>query len=43
MLEFAARHGIAPNVETFPFPKVNEAVAKLVDEKPAHRLVLTNE
>ena len=42
MLEFAARHGIAPTVETFPFSQVNEAMAKLIDEKPAHRLVLVH-
>lgn len=40
MLEFAARHGIAPQVETMPMAKVNEAFAKLDAEKPAHRLVL---
>jgi len=40
MLEFAARHQIAPNVETMPFSQANEAFARLVTEKPAHRLVL---
>ncbi len=41
MLGFAGRHGIAPKIETFPLAKVNEALAKLDQEKPAHRLVLT--
>jgi uncharacterized zinc-type alcohol dehydrogenase-like protein len=40
MLEFAGRHRIAPQVETLPMAKVNEALAKLEKEKPAHRLVL---
>ena len=40
MLEFAARHRIAPKVETLPMARVNEALAKLETEKPAHRLVL---
>ena len=43
MLEFAARHKIAPCVETLPMARVNEALAKLVAQKPAHRLVLMAE
>jgi uncharacterized zinc-type alcohol dehydrogenase-like protein len=42
MLDFAARHGIAPNVETFPFNEVNAALAKLIDDKPPHRIVLVH-
>lgn len=41
MLEFAARHKIAPKVETLPMAQVNKALARLEQEKPAHRLVLT--
>jgi len=41
MLDFAARHGIAPKVETMPLSKVNDAFDKLDREKPAHRIVLT--
>ena len=40
MLEFVARHAIAPKVETMPMSRVNEALAKLEKDKPAHRLVL---
>jgi uncharacterized zinc-type alcohol dehydrogenase-like protein len=40
MLDFAGRHGIAPQVETMPMAKVHEALARLESEKPAHRLVL---
>ena len=40
MLDFSGRHGIAPKIETMPMAKVNEALAKLEREKPAHRLVL---
>ncbi|MDY6785657.1 MAG: NAD(P)-dependent alcohol dehydrogenase [Cyanobacteriota bacterium] len=40
MLEFATRHRIEPKVEVFPIAEVNEAIAKLENESPAHRLVL---
>ena len=40
MLEFAARHNIAPNVETVPLSKATEALLRLDTEKPAERLVL---
>jgi uncharacterized zinc-type alcohol dehydrogenase-like protein len=40
MLDFAARHGIAPVVEHFPLSGVNDALAKLRDGKPRFRLVL---
>lgn len=42
MLEFAARHSIAPAVRTYPMAEVNTALAELTAHKPAHRLVLVN-
>ena len=41
MLDFAARHDIRPVVETFPFPRVNEAMERLREGKPRYRIVLT--
>jgi uncharacterized zinc-type alcohol dehydrogenase-like protein len=43
MIEFAARHGIAPVTETFPMSKVNDAMEKLLTGKPRFRLVLEND
>ena len=40
MLEFAARHGIAPMVEHFPMSKVNDAIAHLATGKARYRVVL---
>ncbi len=40
MLDFAARHKIAPQVEHFPMSKVNEAVAHLEAGKARYRIVL---
>jgi len=40
MLEFAARHGIAPQVEHFPLSKVNDAIAHLAAGKARYRVVL---
>jgi len=40
MLEFAARHGIAPVTEPFAFEQVNEAMAHLSAGKARYRLVL---
>lgn len=40
MLDFAARHGIEPITETFPFDQVNQAMEKLRSGKPRYRLVL---
>ena len=42
MLEFAARHGIAPQVEHFPMKKVNDAIAHLEAGKARFRIVLDN-
>ena len=43
MVEFTARHGIAPRVETLPLSEINEAFRKLEEESPAHRIVLKND
>lgn len=43
MIEFAARHGIGPIIETFPMSKVNDAMEKLRTGKPRFRLVLEND
>jgi alcohol/geraniol dehydrogenase (NADP+) len=43
MLEFCARHGIAPVTETFPMTKVNEAIAHLRAGKARYRIVLEND
>lgn len=40
MLEFAARHKIAPIVETYQFSQVNEALEKLQSGKARYRIVL---
>lgn len=43
MLEFSARHGIAPTIETFPMSKVNDALEHLRAGKARYRIVLTND
>ena len=43
MLEFSARHSIAPITETFPMSKVNEALDRLRSGKARYRIVLVNE
>jgi uncharacterized zinc-type alcohol dehydrogenase-like protein len=40
MLEFAARHNIAPQTEHFPMSKINEAFARLESGKARYRIVL---
>jgi len=40
MLEFCARHGIAPVVEVFPMEDVNQAIKHLADGKARYRVVL---
>ena len=42
MLDFAARHQIAPQVETFPMAKVNDAMEHLRSGKARYRVVLKN-
>ena len=43
MLDFCARHGIAPVTEEFPMSKVNEALAHLEAGKARYRVVLKND
>lgn len=43
MLDFAARHAIAPLVEVFSFDQVNEAMEKLRNGQPRYRLVLKHD
>lgn len=40
MLQFAARHGIAPQTEHFPMSRVNEAIDRLRAGKARYRIVL---
>lgn len=40
MLDFAARHGIAPKVEHYPMSRVNDAVAHVAAGKARYRVVL---
>jgi uncharacterized zinc-type alcohol dehydrogenase-like protein len=40
MLEFAARHQVAPQVEHFPLSRVNDAMAHLAEGKARYRIVL---
>ena len=43
MLDFTARHKIAPQTETYPLSEVNKALEKLRSGKPRYRLVLKND
>ena len=43
MLEFSARHSIAPITETFPMSKVNVALERLRSGKARYRIVLVND
>lgn len=43
MLDFCARHDIAPITETFPMSKANEALAHLHAGKARYRIVLEND
>jgi uncharacterized zinc-type alcohol dehydrogenase-like protein len=40
MLDFAARHSIAPQTEHFPMSRINEAFARLESGKARYRIVL---
>lgn len=40
MLDFAARHAVAPQVEHFPMSRVNDAIAHLAAGKARYRIVL---
>ncbi|GAB5441999.1 MAG: NAD(P)-dependent alcohol dehydrogenase [Fuerstiella sp.] len=43
MLEFCARHDIAPMIEEYKLSDVNDAIEKLRDGSPRYRLVLRND
>lgn len=43
MLDFSARHGIAPLTEVFPMSRVNDALAHLRSGKARYRVVLQND
>ncbi|MFM8885008.1 MAG: alcohol dehydrogenase, partial [Chthoniobacterales bacterium] len=43
MLDFCARHNIAPVVEEFPMSKVNDALAHLDSGKARYRVVVKND
>jgi uncharacterized zinc-type alcohol dehydrogenase-like protein len=43
MLEFSARHSVAPVVEYFPISKVNDALERLRSGKARYRIVLVND
>ena len=43
MLEFSARHSVAPITESFPMSKVNEALEHLRSGKARYRIVLIND
>lgn len=43
MLEFCARHGIAPITEEFPMSKVNDAFERMEAGKARYRIVLKND
>ena len=43
MLEFCARHDIAPQVEAFPMSKVNDAFEHLRSGKARYRITLDND
>jgi uncharacterized zinc-type alcohol dehydrogenase-like protein len=40
MLDFAARHGIAPQTEHYPMSRINDAFARLESGKARYRIVL---
>jgi uncharacterized zinc-type alcohol dehydrogenase-like protein len=43
MLEFSARHSIAPITEKYPMSKINDAIERLRSGKARYRIVLTND
>lgn len=43
MLEFSARHSVAPIVEYFPMSRVNDALERLRSGKARYRIVLIND
>jgi len=43
MLDFCARHKIAPVIETYPMSRVNDALEHLRAGKARYRIVLEND
>lgn len=43
MLDFSARHGIAPMIEKFPMARVNDALEHLRAGKARYRIVLQSD
>jgi uncharacterized zinc-type alcohol dehydrogenase-like protein len=43
MLEFSARHSIAPVTQTFPMSRLNDALDHLRPSKARYRIVLVND
>ena len=43
MLDFCARHHIAPVTELFPMSKINDGIARLRSGKARYRVVLQND
>ena len=43
MLDFCARHGIAPITEEFPMSQANETIEHLEAGKARYRIVLKND
>jgi len=43
MLAFAQTHGIAPRVELMPVSEVNEAMARVRENRARYRVVLVND
>lgn len=43
MLDFSARHGVAPVTETFPMSKINDAFEHLRSGRARYRIVLQND
>lgn len=43
MLDFCARHGIAPKVERLPMSRIDEAFDRLKNGSPRYRIVLDND
>jgi alcohol/geraniol dehydrogenase (NADP+) len=43
MLDFCARHNVAPVIESFPMSRINEGLDRLRSGKARYRIVLTND
>jgi len=43
MVNFAARAGVKPVIETYPMSKINEAISHMREGKARYRIVLEND